>query len=89
MLGQGGWQDQPRIVHQAVVVKGDLDVVGVVAWEHQLDAPALGSVLCCGNHYPRNTGALSYPFSTPQHSSCRWIGAKLTPEQQGGLPLWP
>ena len=32
MLGQGGRQDQPRIVHQAVVVKGDLDVVGVVAW---------------------------------------------------------
>ena len=32
MLGQGGLQDQPSIVHQAVVVKGDLDVVGVVAW---------------------------------------------------------
>ena len=32
MLGQGGRQDQPSIVHQAVVVKGDVDVVGVVAW---------------------------------------------------------
>ena len=28
------------------------------------------------NHYPRSTGALSYPFSTPRHSSFRWIGAK-------------
>ena len=25
--------------------------------------------------YPRCTGALSYPFSTPLHSSLRWIGA--------------
>ena len=32
MQGQGGRQDQPSIVHQAVVVKGDLDAVGVVAW---------------------------------------------------------
>ena len=27
---------------------------------------------------PRSTGALSYPFSTPRHSSLRWIGAKTT-----------
>ena len=27
---QRGWQDQPSIGHQAVVVKGDLDAVGVV-----------------------------------------------------------
>ena len=39
MQGQGGRQDQPSIVHQAVVVKGDLDVVGVVAWWHLLRAP--------------------------------------------------
>ena len=32
--GQGGWQDQPSIGHQAVVVEGDLDPVGVVAWQH-------------------------------------------------------
>ena len=30
--GQGGRQDQPGIGHQAVVVEGDLDAVGVVAW---------------------------------------------------------
>ena len=30
MQGQGGWQDQPSVDHQAVVVKGDLDAVGVL-----------------------------------------------------------
>ena len=32
VLGEGDRKEQPSIVHQAVVVKGDLDVVGVVAW---------------------------------------------------------
>ena len=32
MLTQRGWQDQPSIGHQAVVVKGDLDAAGVVIW---------------------------------------------------------
>ena len=30
--GQGGRKDQPGIGHQAAVVEGDLDPVGVVAW---------------------------------------------------------
>ena len=30
--GEGGRQDQPGIGHQAAVVEGDLDPVGVVAW---------------------------------------------------------
>ena len=30
--GQGGGKDQPGIGHQAAVVEGGLDVVGVVAW---------------------------------------------------------
>ena len=30
--GQGGGKDQPRTGHQAVVVEGDLDAVGVVTW---------------------------------------------------------
>ena len=32
VLGQGGRKKQPGIVDQAVVVEGDLDTVGVVAW---------------------------------------------------------
>ena len=30
--GQGGRKDQPGIGHQAVIVEGDADAVGVVAW---------------------------------------------------------
>ena len=30
--GQGGRKDQPGIGHQAVVVEGDADAVGLVAW---------------------------------------------------------
>ena len=31
-LGQSDRKDQPGIGHQAMIVKGDLDAVGVVAW---------------------------------------------------------
>ena len=31
-LGQGGRKEQPGIGHQAVVVEGDFDAVGVIAW---------------------------------------------------------
>ena len=32
MPGQGGRKDQPGIGYQAVIVEGDADAVGVVAW---------------------------------------------------------
>ena len=32
VLGEGDRKEQPSIGHQAVVIKGDLDPVGVVAW---------------------------------------------------------
>ena len=44
--GQGGRKDQPGIGHQAVIVEGDADAIGVVAWQHLLGAPSLGSVFC-------------------------------------------
>ena len=43
---QGGRKEQPGIGHQAAVVEGDLDPVGVVAWQHLLGAPFPGSVFC-------------------------------------------
>ena len=43
---QGGRKEQPGIGHQAAVVEGDLDLVGVVAWQHLLGAPFPGSVFC-------------------------------------------
>jgi hypothetical protein len=30
--GEGGRKNQPGIGHQAVIVEGDADAVGVVAW---------------------------------------------------------
>ena len=32
VAGQGGGKDQPSIGHQTVVIKGDLDAVGMVKW---------------------------------------------------------
>ena len=59
VLGEGHRKDQPSISHQAVVVEGDLDSVGMVKWQHLLGAPCFGSVWSFQNHYPRSTGALS------------------------------
>ena len=43
---QGGRKEQPSIGHQAAVVEGDLDPVGVVAWQHLLGAPFPGPFFC-------------------------------------------
>ena len=43
---QGGRKEQPGIGHQAAVVEGDLDPVGVVAWQHLLGAPFPGPFFC-------------------------------------------
>ena len=50
-----------------------------------LSAPGFWLACCLANHYPRSTGALSYPFSTPRHSSFRWIGANENQESAGGI----
>ena len=44
MPGQGGRKEQPGVGHQSAVVEGDLDAIGMVAWQHLLGAPFLGSV---------------------------------------------
>ena len=30
--GQGGWEEQAGIGHQAVIIEGDFDAVRVIAW---------------------------------------------------------
>ena len=62
MPGEGGRQEQTGIGHQAVIVKGDTDTVGVVAWQHLLGAPFLGSVFCCKTIIPE---AQEHPLATP------------------------
>ena len=44
--GQCGRKDQPGIGHQAVVVEGYLDAVGVLKWQHLLGAPCFWLVSC-------------------------------------------
>ena len=39
VLGEGHRKEQPSIGHQAVVVEGYLDAVGVLKWQHLLGAP--------------------------------------------------
>ena len=41
-----GRKEQPGIGHQAAVVEGDLDTVGVVAWQHLPGAPFPGPFFC-------------------------------------------
>ena len=52
MPGPGGWQDQPSVGHQSVVVKGDVEAVGEMHGRNLLGALDLGTGLCFGNHYP-------------------------------------
>ena len=61
VLGEGDRQDQPSIGHQAVVVEGNVDAVGLLRWYHLLSAPGPGSVLCFRNHYPRTQEHLLAP----------------------------
>ena len=39
--GEGGRQEQAGIGHQAAVVEGDADTVGIVLWQRLLDAPCI------------------------------------------------
>ncbi len=61
MQGPDGWQDQPSIVDQAAVVKGDADAVGVVAsigWSWSGDGFVLRKPLS-----PKHRSALLTPLA--------------------------
>ena len=73
--GEGGGKDQPGIGHQAVVVEGDLDAVGVVTWYHLSGAPFLGPVFCSKTIIPDSE---AHPFVSSAdllHAVLRWIRA--------------
>ena len=61
--GEGGWQEQAGIGHQAMVVKEDADAVGIVLWQHLLGAPCFRAGFLFQNHYPRLRGAPSGFFN--------------------------
>ena len=71
--GQGGRKEQPGISHQASVVEGDLDPVGVVAWQHLSGAPFPGPVFCSKTIIPDSE---AHPFASsagPPHAVVQWI----------------
>ena len=73
--GEGGRQDQPGIGHQAVIVEGDTDAVGVVAWQHLLGAPFPGLVSCFKTIIPDSE---EHPLASSRavpKAVLRWIRA--------------
>ena len=57
-------KNQPGIGHQAVIVEGDADAVGLVAWQHLCGCSFSGTGLLLQNHYPRFRGAPFRHFRT-------------------------
>ena len=62
VLGEGHRKEQPSIGHQAVVIEGDLNAVGVLKWQPLSGAPCFWLLSCSKNHYPRSAGAPSCRF---------------------------
>ena len=77
--GQGGRKDQPGIGHQAAVVEGDLDRVGIVLWQHLLGVPFPGLVSGFKTIIPDSEEHLFALSDGLLHPLVRWIEAKLKP----------
>ena len=60
--GQGGWEEQAGIVHQAVIVEGDFDAVEGDCVVASIGCSFSGTGLLLQNHYPRFRGAPSCRF---------------------------
>ena len=76
MPGEGGRQEQAVIGHQAMVVKGDADTVGIVACQYLLGAPCFRTVFCSKTIIPDSeehplASSRAVPKALP-----RWIRAK-------------
>ena len=79
--GEGGRQEQAGIGHQAVIVKGDADTVGIVLWQHLLGAPSFRAGFCSKTIIPdseEHPPAASRAVPKAVH---RWIRAKLEPRR--------
>ena len=75
--GEGGRQEQAGIGHQAVIVKGDADTVGIVLWQHLLGAPSFRAGFCSKTIIPdsrEHPPAASRAVPKAVH---RWIRVKL------------
>ena len=74
MAAQRNRQEQPSIGHQAVIVEGDVDAVGLLHLLASFGCSSPGTGFMCQKPLSPKPGALSYPFTTPPHSSFRWWG---------------
>ena len=75
--GQSGfalYPTRPGIGHQAAVIEGDLDAVGVVAWQHLLGAPFPRLVSCFKTIIPDSEEHLFALSDGLLHPLVRWIG---------------
>ena len=79
---QGGRKEQPGIGHQAAVVEGDLDPVGVVAWQHLLGAPFPGPFFCYKTIISDSEEHPLASSRTVPKAVLRWIRAKESYESQ-------
>ncbi len=75
VMGEGGRQEQAGIGHQAVVVKGDADTVGIVVRQYLLGAPCFRAVFCSKTIIPDSeehplVSSRAVPKALP-----RWIRA--------------
>ena len=61
-LGEGGWQQQAGIGHQAVIVEGDLDAVEGDCVVASIGCSFSGTGFLLQNHYPRFRGAPLWPL---------------------------
>ena len=75
VLGEGGRQEQAGIGHQAVVVKGGADTVGIVLWQHLLGAPCFRAGFCSKTIIPDSEEHLFALSGGLSHALVRWIGA--------------
>ena len=73
--GQGGRQEQPGIVYQAVVVEIDADAVGGLKWQHLKGAPFPGLVICTKTIIPDSEEHPLTLLSHLQFLLLRWIRA--------------
>ena len=72
---EGGRQEQAGIGHQAVVVKGDADPVGIVLCQHLLSAPCFQVVFCSKTIIPDSEEHPLHLSGGLSHAPVRWIGA--------------
>ena len=75
--GEGGWQEQAGIGHQAMVVKEDADTVGFVLWQHLLGAPCFRAGFCSKTIIPDSEEHPLASSTAVPKAVLQWIRERL------------